>query len=97
MTAYLFVLASFMAVLVQMNRKSVDACEKVFAVGLISSLLAHVFLLFFYPVPDSEFFWFIAGVGCIAAFLSKNPPVYVSEAAVEFIHVPFPRKQSCEP
>ena len=92
MTAYLFVLASFMAVLVQMNRKSLDACEKVFAVGLISSLLAHVFLLFFYPVPDSEFFWFIVGVGCVAAYLIKKEETSGEEAA-EFVHVPFPQRQ----
>jgi O-antigen ligase len=92
LTAYLFVLASFMAVLVKMNRKSMETSEKVFAVGLLSSLLAHFFLLFFYPVPDSEFFWFILGIGCVAAYLIKKEETSGQEVA-EFIHVPFPQRQ----
>jgi len=66
-TVYLLLLFSFITMMIRLIASTANAGDKTMALGFLSVSSAQLFLLVFYPVFDSEFWWTMIGLG-IAVF-----------------------------
>jgi O-antigen ligase len=74
-TIYLTILFSFMGMMIRIIASTSEGWKKSMAKGLLSIISAHFFLLVFYPVYDSEFWWMTIGMG-LAVFNLRESRQY---------------------
>ncbi|MBI4228595.1 MAG: O-antigen ligase family protein [Deltaproteobacteria bacterium] len=64
-SVYLFVIFSFIFMLIRLITSSQNHWQRTMALGLLSSFLGHLAMLIGYFIPDSEFAWMVMGLGMV--------------------------------
>ncbi|MCR4319581.1 MAG: O-antigen ligase family protein [Candidatus Brocadiaceae bacterium] len=70
--SYSFILYFFMVRIINTFTSAHDPEKKKLVLGVLSSFLSFLFLMAFYPIVDSEFFWFSVGVCYVLTHIAEE-------------------------